>query len=216
MNPFLYDAVLEWIPPAARVLDLGSGDGAFLERLAHTRQAHVEGVERDPALVSRCIERHLIVHQGEILEGLDQYSSRSFHFVTLLGTFQELIDPQRVLKEAFRVGTHVIVGYSNFAHIRARLQLMISGRAPVTRALPSAWYRTSNTHFFSILDFAGFCRDTGVREVRAAFFNQRGRVNHWPNLRAEDALSLLEPTRGGGLEPQPDPCPSPPPHVRSP
>lgn len=205
MNPFLYDAALEWIPPQARVLDLGSGDGAFLERLAQNRHAHVEGVERDPTLVSRCIERHLIVHQGEILEGLDQYSSRSFDFVTLLGTFQELIDPQRVLKEAFRVGKHVIVGYSNFAHIRARLQLMLSGRAPVTRALPSAWYRTSNTHFFSILDFGEFCRDTGVQEVRTAFFNRRGRVGLWPNLRAEDALSLLDPARGGGMEPGPEP-----------
>lgn len=204
MNPFLYEETLAWIPKGSRVLDLGSGDGAFLERLARSRGAHVEGVERDPTLVSRCIERHLIVHQGEILDGLDQYSPRTFDFVTLLGTFQELIDPQRVLKEAFRVGRQVIVGYSNFAYARSRLQLMFSGRAPVTRALPAAWYRTSNTHFFSILDFGGFCRDTGMREVRQGFFGQHGRIRVLPNLRAEYALSLLEPARGSGMEPGPD------------
>jgi methionine biosynthesis protein MetW len=160
----------------------------------------VEGVERDPDLVSRCIERHLIVHQGDLLDGLDQYSAGSFEFVLLLGTFQEILDPQRVLREAFRVGGNVLVGYSNFAYLRARLQLLFTGRAPITRALPSPWYRTSNTHFFSILDFGEFCRDIGVREQRAAYFNMHGRVRWLPNLRAEQALSLLT-AKPGTLEP---------------
>jgi methionine biosynthesis protein MetW len=196
MNPHLYDEVLAWIPPQARVLDLGPGDGAFLARLAQSRQAHVEGVERDPALVSRCIERHLIVHQGDVLDGLDQYSKNSFHFVLLLGTLQELIDPTRVLHEAFRVGHQVIVSYSNFAHWRGRLQLFFTGRVPVTRSLPSAWYRTSNTHFFSILDFDEFCRELGTRQLRTACFNTHGRLSRWPNLRAEYALTLLEAPPG--------------------
>lgn len=200
MNPFLYDEVSAWIPKKSRVLDLGTGDGAFLERVAQEREAHVEGVERNPKLVSRCIERHLIVHQGDLLDGLDQYSKSSFDTVLLLGTLQELIDPSLVLKEAFRVGRQVIISYSNFAYWRARFQLLFTGRAPVTRALPSAWYHTSNTHFFSILDFESFCRDTGMRAIKTAYFNPAGKVRLCPNLRAEYAVNLLDALPGTALE----------------
>jgi len=192
LNPHLYDEVLGWISVKARVLDLGTGDGTFLERVAHERQAHVEGVERDPNLVRRCIERHLIVHQGDVLDGLDQYSKGSFDVVLLLGTLQELIDPQTALKEAFRVGQQVVVSYSNFAYWRARLQLLLSGRAPITRALPSAWYRTANTHFFSTLDFDTFCADFHMRQTRRVFVGPAGTVRWFPNLLSEQAACLLE------------------------
>jgi methionine biosynthesis protein MetW len=80
--------------------------------------------------VARCVERGLIVHQGDILDGLDQYGDDSFDFILLLGTFQELLSPETVLRESFRVSRQVIVGYMNFAYWRSRLQLVFSGRSP--------------------------------------------------------------------------------------
>jgi methionine biosynthesis protein MetW len=188
----LYDQVLEWIPEKSRVLDLGTGDGQFLARLVQTKHAAGEGVEKNAELATRCISRGLVVHQGDILDGLDQYGDGSFDHILLLGTFQELTDWQKVLNEAFRVGRYVIISYSNFAHLRARIQIMFSGRTPVTRSLPSPWYRTPNVHFFSILDFQDFCRTQNINEVKSAFFNQRGQVRFWPNLRGELAVSLIE------------------------
>jgi methionine biosynthesis protein MetW len=192
MRQTLYDLVLEWVPAGARVLDLGTGDGEFLARLVKTRHARGEGVERNPELVTRCIERGLVVHQGDVLDGLDQYGAGAVDCVLLLGTLPELLDPQLVLREAFRVGKCVIVSYSNFAHWRARLHLLCLGRAPVTEALPRSWYGAANRHFFSILDFAELCAAMNLRQARCAYFNRRGRVRWWPNLRAEYALSLLE------------------------
>ncbi|MGA2853176.1 MAG: methionine biosynthesis protein MetW [Verrucomicrobiota bacterium] len=191
MHPGIYETVLRWIPEKSRVLDLGAGDGAFLARLVQTRQVTGEGVEKDSALVARCVERGLVVHQGDIADGLDQYGDRTFDFVLLLGTFQELVLPAEILREAFRVGNDVIVAYANFAHVRVRLQMLFRGRTPVTRSLPQPWYRTSNLHFLSILDFQQFARDLGVRENARAFFNARGAVRFLPNLRAEEAVSRL-------------------------
>lgn len=192
MNPLIYDKVIEWIPQGARVLDLGTGDGAFLERLTKSKKIVGEGVEIDPELVTRCIERGLVVHQGNILDGLDQYGTEVFDYVLLLGTFQELIPLEHVMREAFRVGKRVIVSFSNFAHLKVRLQLLLHGRSPVTPALPEPWYKTHNLRFFSVLDFKDLCNTLGINEIDSAYFNSRGRVKFCPNLFCEEAVTLLE------------------------
>ena len=192
MHPGIYETVLRWIPEKSRVLDLGTGDGAFLARLVQTRHVTGEGVEKNSALVARCVERGLTVHQSDIADGLDQYGDSSFDFVLLLGTFQELISPAEIIRETFRVGREVIVSYANFAHVRVRAQILFQGRTPVTRSLPAPWYRTHNLHFLSLLDFQEFCRDLGVRETNRACFNARGAVHFLPNFRAEEAVSLLQ------------------------
>ncbi|MBI5384563.1 MAG: methionine biosynthesis protein MetW [Verrucomicrobia bacterium] len=193
----LYRQVIDWIPERARVLDLGTGDGEFLEQLVKTRRVSGEGVELNPELVTRCIDRGLAVHQGDVMDGLDQYGDGAFDYVLLLGTFQELKQSEQLVREALRVGRKLIVSYSNFAHVRVRWQMLLSGRSPMTKALPSPWYRTPNIHFFSILDFQGFCEDMRIKEVASAYFNARGLVRWLPNLRAEVALSLLEGAPNG-------------------
>ena len=192
MYQTVYNQVIEWIPERSRVLDLGTGDGEFLEQLVKAKRVTGEGVELNSALVTRCIESGLAVHQGDVMDGLDQYGDGAFDYVLLLGTFQELKQSEQLVREALRVGKKLIVSYSNFAHIRVRWQMMLSGRSPMTKALPSPWYRTPNIHFFSILDFQGFCADIKIRELQSAYFNARGPVRSLPNLRAEVALSLLE------------------------
>ena len=192
MHPGIYETVLHWIPEKSRVLDLGTGDGAFLERLIKERRVAGEGVEKNSALVARCVERGLVVHQGDIADGLDQYGDQTFDFVLLLGTFQELVLPEEIIREAFRVGSQVIVAFANFAHLRVRLQILFQGQTPVTRSLPQPWHRTRNLHFLSILDFHKFIRDLGVREAGLAYFNARGAVHFLPNLRAEEAACLLQ------------------------
>lgn len=195
MQPGIYQRVLDWIPDGARVLDLGTGDGAFLERVVQARRVVAEGVEKNPELVARCIQRGLVVHQGNIMEGLDQYGDRSFDCVLLLGTFQELISPVDIVREAFRVGRRLIIAYTNFAHYRVRLQILLRGRTPVTKSLPKLWYQTTNLHFLSILDFREFCRQMGVSTIREAYFSARGPAKFLPNLFAEEAVTLLEPVK---------------------
>jgi methionine biosynthesis protein MetW len=187
--------VAEWVREQARVLDLGTGDGEFLERLVKEKRVAGEGVELDPAKVTGCIERGLAVHQGDVMNGLDQYGDGAFDYVLLLGTFQELKPSEQLVREALRVGRRLIVSYSNFGHLRVRWQMAFTGRSPMTKALPSPWYRTPNIHFFSILDFQDFCQEMGVKTVDSAYYNARGPVRWLPNLRAEVALSLLEDGR---------------------
>ena len=194
MNRFLYDRVIEWIPPASRVLDLGTGDGGFLERLIQAKRVHGEGVERDPEMVMRCIERGLEVHQGDILEGLDQYGANTFDFVMILGTFQELFSPREVLHEAFRVGSNVIIAYLNFGYWRFRSQMLVKGKTPRMQSSALPWYESPNIQFFSIFDFYEFCEATGIRIKQTAYFSPRNEIRVLPNFRAEQALALISPS----------------------
>ncbi|MCR9143774.1 MAG: methionine biosynthesis protein MetW [bacterium] len=193
MNQYIHDQVIQRIPDGSRVLDLGTGDGALLERLLRSKkESHGEGVEKDPEMVARCIERGLVVHQGDILDGLDQYGPNSFDYVLLIGTFQELLSPERVLRESFRVGRRVIVAYMNLAYWRYRFQLTWGGVSPRLEATPLPWYESPNIQFFSVVDFREFCQAKSILIQDSAFFNSFGRVRFMPNFRSREVLSVLE------------------------
>lgn len=195
----VYSKVIEWIPEKSRVLDLGTGDGYFLDKLIRSRNVDGEGVEKDTEKVARCIERGLVVYQSDVLEGLDQYGSKAFDYVLLMGTFQELAEPVKTLNEAFRVGKRVIVGYNNFAYWKIRCQIMFSGKTPVTNSMPLPWYDSPNIQYFSVFDFNNFFQVVSVNEVHHAYFNARGEISICPNLFAEYALSMIEPKIGSSL-----------------
>jgi methionine biosynthesis protein MetW len=185
----VYKKVKEWIPEGSKVLDLGTGDGTFLKVLIDEKKIIGEGVEINPELVSKCIQKGLVVHQGDIMDGLDQYDKDSFDYILLLGTFQELYDPNKVLDEVFRVGKNLIIAYNNFAHWNIRFQIMFLGRTPVTPSMPYPWYKSPNLQYFSIVDFHEFCHSKQLKILKEAFFNQWGEVYLFPNLLAEQSLA---------------------------
>jgi len=188
----VYSTVIDWIAPGSRVLDLGTGDGTFLSRLIQEKKVKGEGVEIDLSLVASCIGKGLTVHQGDILDGLDQYSSSTFDYIVLLGTFQELTDPNYVLEEVFRVGKRLIIGYSNFAYWKSRFQIMFRGKAPITDSMPHPWYMSPNIQYFSIRDFHDFCNHQKFKIVEEACFSHERSVSVWPNLFADQAVAMLE------------------------
>ena len=185
----VYEKVKDWIPEGAKVLDLGAGDGSFLKELIDEKKIIGEGVEINSDLVSKCIQKGLVVHQGDIMDGLDQYAQHSFDYILLLGTFQELYDPNKVLDEVFRVGKNLIIAYNNFAHWDIRFQIMFLGRSPVTPSMPYPWYKSPNLQYFSIKDFHEFCESKKLKILKEAYFHKFGEVYVFPNFIAEQALA---------------------------
>ena len=101
--------------------------------------------------------------QEDIDTGLSAYADKSFDYVILNQTFQQVKKPDFVLKEALRVGKRTIVGFPNFVYISARFQMLFGGKVPVTPSLPYEWYDTPNLHFLSIEDFKEYCRKREIR-----------------------------------------------------
>jgi methionine biosynthesis protein MetW len=71
---------------------------------------------------------------------------------------------------------------------------MISGRAPVTSALPYAWYDTPNLHFMTLSDFRDLVDVVHGRIVEELpLVAGRPLRSKWlSNLRADSALYVVE------------------------
>ncbi|MGC8741510.1 MAG: methionine biosynthesis protein MetW [Candidatus Sumerlaeaceae bacterium] len=189
---FIEDWIVAHTPEHARVLDVGCGDGRLLEHLVKEKNARGTGIELDEANVRQAIQRGLSVHHGDAEEGLDHYADDGFDIVIFSLTIQELGHPQRLLREAFRVGRQLVVTFPNFGHWLARWQLAVLGRAPSTPCLPYTWYETPNRHYLTVLDWEEFIKAEGWRVLDRAFVSNGSEVRWLPNLRAEAAMYLLE------------------------
>jgi methionine biosynthesis protein MetW len=175
------DAIVHWVTPGARVLDLGCGDGQLLRTLWEARQAPGYGVEIDDASVLACVANDVNVLQVDLESGLSLFGDGSFDSVILSETLQTIRRTEFLMREMLRVGREAIVSFPNFGHWSARLQVAM-GRMPVSATLPYEWYETPNVHHCTISDFEDLCRRLGIR-IRERLALHNGRPVTWlPNL----------------------------------
>ncbi|MCZ7662105.1 MAG: methionine biosynthesis protein MetW [Thermoleophilia bacterium] len=189
--------IVDLVEPGSRVLDLGCGKGTLLKMLVDRKNVRGTGIEISEERVYDAVGKGLSVYHGDIDEGLSYYPDHMFEYVILSQTLQQARQTVLVMKEALRVGRYLIVSFPNFANWRARLQLLLKGRAPVTKNLPYQWYNTPNIHSLSIKDFRLFAPEQGMRVVKEFFVGSKGRVTRWPNLLAEHGVFVLELTTAG-------------------
>ena len=176
------------ISRGATVLDLGCGDGDLLEYLVLKKEVKGSGVEISEEAIYSCVAKGLSVSHGDIDSGLREYPDDLFDFVIFNQTMQQVHRPKDAIKEAMRIGRKVIIGFPNFCHLSARLQICFGGHVPVTPSLPYSWYDTPNLHFLSIKDFERFCSGEGIRIDKKVFLSRKGPVRFLPNVLALNAI----------------------------
>ncbi len=186
-----YRAILDLIPRGSRVLDLGCGDGDLLSLLMERKGVDGMGIEINEQAIYKCVSRGLSVSQQDIDAGLTEYADKSFDYVILNQSIQQVINLALVLEESMRVGRKVIVGFPNFAYYKARLQMVITGKTPVTPSLPYMWYDTPNLHFLSISDFFNYCQEKKFNIEKTIFLNKNRKVRLFPNLFAQTGIFLF-------------------------
>ena len=183
--------ILEMIKPNSHVLDLGCGDGELLSLLMKHNNCRTTGIEIDEKAIYKCVERGVTVSHGDIDSGLSDYGDKRFDYVILNESLQEVMNPEKVIMEALRVGKKVIVGIPNFCNISARLQIFFLGQVPVTKGLPYKWYNTPNLRFLSIKDFRHFCAERNITVERERAIGINKEVFFKRNLFAYVAVFLL-------------------------
>ena len=186
-----YEIVIDWIEQSSSVLDLGCGEGELISLLVQDKQVRAQGIEIDEPAIYECVARGLSVFQQDIDTGLSEYLDKSFDYVILSQTLQQVKKPDFVLKEALRVGKQTIVSFPNFVYYPARFQIFFRGRVPVTPSLPHEWYETPNLHFLGISDFIEYCTQRKITIKDSTFVRKNKRLRFFPNFFAEIGIFLI-------------------------
>lgn len=183
--------------PAARVLDVGSGDGTLIDYLYRTRGCDARGIEIDMQSVTQSVAHGLPVMHGDADHDLAHYPDDAFDYVVLQRTLQAVERPREVLRQMLRIGRHAIISFPNFGHWRLRLQLLTTGRMPMTPVWGTPWYSTPNIHPCTIRDFLALCEEDGYAVRQWLAVDEDGLKAPWrrsirfANLFGEQALFLL-------------------------
>ncbi|MCP4023779.1 MAG: methionine biosynthesis protein MetW [Desulfobacteraceae bacterium] len=189
--------IASWIEPGSRILGLGCGEGELLYYLKKEKNVTERGIEIKESKVAACIEKGLSVLQGDINEEVEDYPDDAFDYAICSQTLQQVYEPSRLIQSMMRVAKKGVVSFPNFGHYKVRLQLLLKGRAPVTKELPYEWYNTPNIRVLSFNDFGNFANSMGFKILKKAAINTKNNnqdgnmVNYLPNLFATYGMVLL-------------------------
>jgi methionine biosynthesis protein MetW len=182
-----FSAIANWIAPNSQVLDLGCGDGSFLEFLQRQKPVHAYGVEIDDGRVLACVQKGLNVIQQDLEGGLALFEDNSFDTVVLSQTVQTIHQTEKILREIVRVGKESIVSFPNFGHWSHRLAVA-HGRMPVSKSLPYQWYNTPNVRVLTVADFEKLASSLGLKVIDQCILHDGRQVTLMPNLFGSLAL----------------------------
>lgn len=170
-----YDLIANLVETGSAVLDLGCGDGTLLRKLIDEKNVKGKGIEINQENVIKSIHKGLSVIQGDIDEGLADFSDGDVDYVVLNQTLQSAQKPDYVINEMLRVGKYGIVSFPNFAYWRIRMYLLLKGKMPKSKRLPFEWYDTPNIHLLTVKDFFDYCEQRNIK-ITKSILTRRGKV----------------------------------------
>lgn len=170
-----YDLIANLVETGSAVLDLGCGDGTLLRKLIDEKNVKGKGIEINQDNVIKSIHKGLSVIQGDIDEGLADFSDGEVDYVVLNQTLQSAQKPDYVINEMLRVGKYGIVSFPNFAYWRIRMYLLLKGKMPKSKMLPFEWYDTPNIHLLTVKDFFDYCEQRNIK-ITKSILTRRGKV----------------------------------------
>ncbi|MFV2059201.1 MAG: methionine biosynthesis protein MetW [Gammaproteobacteria bacterium] len=188
-------AIIKWIKPNSRVLDLGCGDGTLLKYLQDNLNVTGYGLEIDDDNIVQCIKNGVNVIQTNLDAGLSDFDNNSFDYVIMTQTLQAIQYPDKLLEEILRIGREGIVTFPNFGYWSCRLQLLL-GRMPVTPSLSHQWFDTPNIHLCTLKNFEDFCHEKAIKIMHRSVGDNE-HINHisinlFPNLMGQIALYRIQ------------------------
>jgi len=121
-----HSRVLELIPAAASVLDLGCGLGSVGAALKKKKDCRVVGCDVEQGPLTRSFDRFV---RADLNQGLPEFSDNKFDYIIALDVIEHLSNPEKFLDDlralAARTSAKVILTTANVSFILMRLMLLI-------------------------------------------------------------------------------------------
>lgn len=112
---------------SGKVLDVGCGDGLFLEMLKNNA---LEGVDISIEGIKKCTEKGIKTCLCDFSKDRLPFFDNEFDYVVMLDILEHLYSPADLLKEAKRVSKkNIIISVPNFNSLPARIQMLL-GKVP--------------------------------------------------------------------------------------
>jgi SAM-dependent methyltransferase len=176
-----FSAISDWVSSHSSLLDLGCGDGDFLEYIRQQKNVKTYGVEISDLSVLACVKKGLDVIQQDLESGLALFEDQSFDMVVLSQTLQTIHETETILREIVRVGKESIISFPNFGHWSHRIDIL-TGRMPVSKSLPFDWYNTPNVRVLTIADFEALANNIGLHIIDRVVLHDGKKVTFAANL----------------------------------
>ena len=191
------ERIMSLVPPESSILDLGCGDGHLLSAFQQRGHRDLVGVEVSTEEILQAVSRGLNVIDYDLNKGLPAFVDKQFDYVIVSATLQAIANISELFDEMLRVGKHVVVHFSNFAHRTLRDDYVARGRSPKASVgqYSYEWYDTPNRRFPSIADVQDLCEAKDASIEQAYYFDSASGMQiapeNNPNLNADSAVLVL-------------------------
>lgn len=156
------------LPGGSSLLDVGCGEGAFLEA-ASAAYGHVVGVDISSRALAAARKRKLDVLQCDLNETYLPFSDGSFHTVVSLDVIEHVLEPDAFMLELSRVtepGGWTIISTPNIRYIKHLFTLLVRGHFPHT-SQDRFGYDGGHLHYFTRRDILSLMAAADTQPVRS-------------------------------------------------
>ena len=186
--------IADIIEPESRVLDLGCGDGTLLYELINDKKITGLGIEISLERIKKCLERGISVVQEDLNEGLKEFQNKSFDYVILSQTLEDISKPVYLIHEMLRVGKKCIISFENLAYWRNRISFLLSGNVNGGRNKTDLLRDGEKQQLLTVNRFFKFCSYYKFTVCKQKFLpnGKIGLTNAFPNFYSKIAIFILK------------------------
>ncbi len=183
--------VADRLPEKGTVLDVGCGDGAFLEYVRDRKPGlRLIGIDGSNAAIAKLRGKDL---HGEVVADLnapDLSAFRDVDIIVAMELIEHLPEPERLMAEFLKTRAEVFyITIPNLGFIVNRLRLALGGRMPVTAIV---YHIKEHLRHWTPRDFRHWAGHCGFRVVACTGQNGfAGLWRIWPALFARQMIYVL-------------------------
>lgn len=186
--------IFNLIKPNSRVLDLGCGDGQLLNELINKKRINGLGIEISLEKIKKCLECGISVVQEDLNEGLKDFKNKSFDYVILSQTLEDITNPVYLIREMIRVGKKCIISFENLAYWKNRIMFLLKGNLKREGIDNYFLYNSKKKQILTVKKFLRFSSHYKLKINKSIYLpnNSFSLNNILPNLFSKVAIFILE------------------------